>query len=531
MAVQLLLVAIIIIACVVFNRISNKLGIPMLLAFILLGMFFGSDGIVKIPFDNYLFAEQICSIALIFIMFYGGFGTKWSEAKPVAFMSILLSSVGVILTALITGLFCHYILNVELLESFLLGAVISSTDAASVFSILRSKRLNLKYNTASLLEVESGSNDPFSYMLTAIILTAMSGVVDGKEIGYLIFSQIIFGVLFGIIIAFISLYILQRFNFKTAGFDAIFVLAIAIISYAAPAAIGGNGYLSAYIVGIILGNKPIKNKKALVNFFDGLTGLMQMTLFFILGLLSFPSQLPDIALVSLIVAIFLTLVARPISVFLILLPFKCKLNQQLFVSWSGLRGAASIVFAVMATISPAYTSYDIFHIVFMIVLFSILVQGSLIPFVAKKLNMIDNNSNVMKTFNDYTDEVPVQFIWFVIKPNHPWVNNQIKDIILPPDTLLVMIKRENEQFVPNGNTTLFVGDILVLSAKAVVDVDGIYLLEKQINTNDPWINKTITDIPLEEGKLIIMILRGDKIIIPNGNTKLNENDVLVFNYS
>ena len=256
-----------------------------------------------------------------------------------------------------------------------------------------------------------------------------------------------------------------------------------------------------------------------------------MTLFFILGLLSFPSQLPDIALVSLIVAIFLTLVARPISVFLILLPFKCKLNQQLFVSWSGLRGAASIVFAVMATISPAYTSYDIFHIVFMIVLFSILVQGSLIPFVAKKLNMIDNNSNVMKTFNDYTDQVAVQFIWFVIKPNHPWVNNQIKDIILPPDTLLVMIKRENEQFVPNGNTTLFVGDILVLSAKAVVDVDGIYLLEKQINTNDPWINKTITDIPLEEGKLIIMILRGDKIIIPNGNTKLNENDVLVFNYS
>ena len=282
MAVHLLLVATIIIACVVFNRISNKLGIPMLLAFILLGMFFGSDGIVKIPFDNYLFAEQICSIALIFIMFYGGFGTKWSEAKPVAFMSILLSSVGVILTALITGLFCHYILNIKLLESFLLGAVISSTDAASVFSILRSKRLNLKYNTASLLEVESGSNDPFSYMLTAIILTAMSGVVDGKEIGYLIFSQIIFGVLFGIIIAFISLYILQRFNFKTAGFDAIFVLAIAIIAYAAPTAIGGNGYLSAYIVGIILGNKSIKNKKALVNFFDGLTGLMQMTLFFYL---------------------------------------------------------------------------------------------------------------------------------------------------------------------------------------------------------------------------------------------------------
>ena len=190
MTTYLLVTAIVIFACVFLNKVSDRLGIPTLLAFILLGMAFGSDGIFKIPFDNYSFAEQICSVSLIFIMFYGGFGTNWNQAKSVAAKAILLSTVGVVVTSGLTGVFCHYVLHMGWVESFLLGALVGSTDAASVFSILRSKKLNLRYNTASLLEVESGSNDPCAYMLTATFISIAKGQASGGHIGLLIVEQI-----------------------------------------------------------------------------------------------------------------------------------------------------------------------------------------------------------------------------------------------------------------------------------------------------------------------------------------------------
>lgn len=529
MPVYLLIAAVIIIACVVLNRLTSRLGIPTLLAFIILGMLLGSDGIFKIPFDNFDIAEKICSVALIFIMFYGGFGTKWSEAKPIAVKAVLLSTIGVLLTALITGLFCYYALHISFLESMLIGSVISSTDAASVFSILRSKRLNLKYNSASLLEVESGSNDPCSYMLTVIVLAIMKGDANGGEIFLMILAQIVFGLLAGVIIAFLAYEFLRRFHFETEGFDLIFVVAVAILAYAVPSAIGGNGYLSTYLVGVILGNKPIGNKKALVNFFDGTTGLMQILVFFLLGLLAFPSQLPEVVFPAILIALFLTFIARPLSVFAILSPFRCKWNQQVLVSWAGLRGAASIVFAIMATIDAANTSNDIYHIVFCIVLFSILIQGSLIPFAAVKLNMIDNTVDVLKTFTDYADEVPIQYIQLKMKEGHPWIGKKIKDIPLPPDTLLVLLKRNGENKVPNGQIRLLEKDLLILSAAAPGDIDGISLTEKNVTKGDDWIGKPIADISKEEDKLIIMIQRNKKVIVPNGRTIIKENDVLVIN--
>lgn len=525
----LLIVAVVIIICILCNKLSNKLGIPMLLAFILIGMIFGSDGIFKIPFDNYGFAEQICSVALIFIMFYGGFGTKWNQARPIAVRAVLLSSVGVILTALITGVFCYYILRITFLESMLIGAVISSTDAASVFSILRSKRLNLKDNTASLLEVESGSNDPCSYMLTVILLSVMEGTASGGAVVAMIFSQILIAVIFGTAVALITSRILKSVQFATDGFDTIFVVAIAILSYTVPSLLGGNGYLSVYIVGIILGNQAIKNKQPLVHFFDGITGLMQMLIFFLLGLLSFPSQMPEVFFTSMIIAVFLTFVARPVSVFLLLTPFGCKVKQQLLVSLAGLRGAASIVFAIMATISSAVIHIDIFHIVFGIVLFSILLQGSLIPLAAKKLDMIDEDSDVLKTFNDYTDEVPVQFIQFTLKGKHPWAGKKLKEILLPPDTLVVLLQREKRKITPNGDTVLLEGDTVVLSAKALGSVEGIRLTEVTLGKKHEWIGKSISEIEMEPMKLIIMIQRNGKIVIPKGKTILKYMDKLVIN--
>lgn len=524
----LILVTIVIFACVFLSRISNRLGIPALLFFIVLGMIFGSDGILKIPFDNYSFAEQICSIALIFIMFYGGFGTNWNQAKSVAVKSILLSTVGVVITSGLTGAFCHFALHIDWTESLLIGALIGSTDAASVFSVLRSKKLNLKYNTASLLEVESGSNDPCSYMLTAAFIAIAQGQASGRQIGLLISQQILFGLAFGALIAAVSIWILGRIKFTVAGFDTIFVVGIALLSYSLPSLIGGNGFLSAYIVGIVLGNTEIPNKRNLVNFFDGLTGLMQMLIFFLLGLLSFPSRLSHVVVPALLIAVWLTFIARPVAVATALTPFKSKLSQQLLVSWAGLRGAASIVFAIMATMAVK-TENDIFHIVFMIVLFSILLQGSLLPFVAKKLHMIDQKADVMKTFNDYSDEVPVQFIQLTIPASHNWCGQSLKDLTLPPQTLIVLLKRAGKNIIPDGNTRLLEGDILILSATTPDFVEGVTLVEIHLDAESKYTGKLLSEIPKKRNELVIMIQRNDQIIIPNGNVRLEAGDLLVIN--
>lgn len=527
MTSYILLVAAVILLCLSLNKMSNKLGIPMLLAYILLGMMFGTDGILKIPFDNFTIAEQICTVSLIFIMFYGGFGTNWKQAKPVAGKAVLLSTVGVILTAVTTGAFCHFILKMDFWESMLIGSVISSTDAASVFSILRSKRLNLKNNTASMLEVESGSNDPCSYMLTVIILTIMSGELSGSSLVVMIFSQIIFGILVGVVVALAAAFILKKVNFATDGFDTIFVFSMALVSYAGASMINGNGYLAAYIAGIILGNTPLHHKKSLVHFFDGITGLMQMLIFFLLGLLAYPSQLPKILPIALAIAVFLTFVARPVSVFAIMMPFRCPVKQQLLVSWAGLRGAASIVFAIMATVSPAYTKNDLFHIVIFIVLFSISIQGTLLGLVAKKLDMIDENGNVMKTFSDYSDEMPVEFVKISIKAGHPWENRRIKDLTSLPDLLLVLILRGEERIIPNGNTVVLAGDKIVLSALSPEENLGICLTEIPIEKDSKWIGKPLSRIKLGEEKLVLVLKRNEKVMIPNGNTVIRENDVLV----
>ena len=207
MEVYLLLASVVTVICVMFNRVSNRFGVPTLFVFIILGMLFGSDGIFKISFNNYAFAEQICSVALIIIMFYGGFGTNWREAKPVAVKSFILATFGVALTAALLGFFCHFALNIDLVESMLIGSVISSTDAASVFSILRSKKLGLKDNTASMLEVESGSNDPCSYMLTMITLSFMSRKISAGGVIYMTFAQFAYGVIAGVLIGVIAAFL------------------------------------------------------------------------------------------------------------------------------------------------------------------------------------------------------------------------------------------------------------------------------------------------------------------------------------
>lgn len=541
MALFLLTVSAVIFLCVLLNKVSSRLGIPMLLAFIVLGMVFGSDGLFKISFTNYTVAEQLCSTALIFIMFYGGFGTKWSAAKPVAVQSFLLSTAGVVFTAVFTALFCRFVLHISASESFLIGAVISSTDAASVFYILRSKKLNLKNNTASLLEAESGSNDPMSYMLTIIALSILEQQSGGQgksaaSLIYLVISQLLYGAAFGVIFGMLSALILRKFKFSEAGFDSAFVIGAAVLSYALPSLIGGNGYLSAYIAGIILGNSTIPHKKPLVHFFDGITGLVQMFVFFLLGLLATPSDIYKVLFPSVAIALFLTLASRPLAVFLLLTPFRFPVRQQLLVSWAGLRGAASIVFAVMAVSAiqgypHGVLQHDVFHIVFCIVLFSILVQGSLLPFAAKSLKMIDDSTNVLHTFNDYPDEIPVRFIQVTQPEKHPWNGQEIKDLVLPPETLLVLILRGAERLIPRGKTVIQSGDILVLAARVFTEQTNDAareeeLVEMPIGKLHDWTGKTLAEIASEK-MFIVLIKRNSRLIIPKGDTRLAAGDVLV----
>lgn len=455
----LLIVAIVILACVFLDKVSERFGVPMLLAFILLGMFFGSDGVVKIAFDNYQTAEELCSIALIFIMFYGGFGTNWREARPVAAKAVLLSTVGVVMTAGLTGWLCHTILHFDWLESLLLGALLSSTDAASVFSVLRSRKLNLKYRTASLLEVESGSNDPCAYMLTVIFLTMEKGSMDGITMLGMIAAQVLLGVVCGAFCAWIAVKMLQRDEFPTDGFDVIFTVGMAVLAYALSVKFGGNGYLSVYILGIILGNSEFSNKPGLVHFFDGLTGLMQILIFFLLGLLAFPSRLPAVFFPALVIALLLTFIVRPLVVSVILIPFGSSFSQIALVSWSGLRGAASIVFAIMAERSLT-TTIDIYHIVFLIVIFSILMQGSMIPFMAKLTGMIDEKENVMKTFNDYTK---LHLIERTLDASHPYAGLSLAELPRRKNELIIMIERNGEIIIPNGDVVLQPDDMLVIN--------------------------------------------------------------------
>lgn len=521
-----ILVAAVIFLCILADKFSNRFGMPTLILFMFIGMLFGSDGILKIPFDDYKMTEHVCSIALIFIMFYGGFNTKWKLAKPVAVKAVCLSTLGVVITAGVTALLCHLFLHFSLEESFLIGAVLSSTDAASVFSILRQKKLNLKDGTASLLEMESGSNDPMSYMLTVIGI-GLIGAGETGNIFYHIFSQMIFGSAVGILLAFAAIFLLTKTKLVSDGLDTIFMIAMVLLCYGLSAVVGGNQYLSVYFMGIIVGNSQIKNKNVLIPFFDGITGLAQILIFFLLGLLSLPHRMPNILVPALAIVVFLTVIARPIAVFLLLRPFRCSVRQCILVSWAGLRGAASSVFAIMVIASGASISYDLFHIVFTVSLFSVAIQGTLLPWAAKKLDMVDEMADVRKTFNDYQEESAITLMRMYIPPGHNWENKYIKDVSMPTGSLALMVKRNQETVIPKGDTKILAGDNVILSVPTYEPSDHENLEEIHIDRTHSWCNKAIAELNLPANELIALIIRGEENLIPDGKTIICENDVVV----
>ncbi len=528
----LVLVAVVIFTCVLLNAASNRIGMPVLLAFILLGILFSNNGLMPIKMDNYNFVEQLCSAALIFIMFYGGFGTRWSSAKPVAVESMLLATIGVILTAVITAFLCHFILGWDMLESLLMGSVVSSTDAASVFSILRTKKLGLRSGIAPLLEVESGSNDPCAYMMTVISLSLLGGKISMGGVALTLVAQLGIGTIMGLLIAQGAIYLMNHLDLSTSGFDSMLMIAIAILSYALPSLCGGNGYLSTYIVGLVLGNNGF-NKKEMVNFFDGFTSLMQVLIFFMLGLLARVDLLAKALLPALVIFLIIFLVSRPAAVAAILTPFKkYKFREQALVSFSGLRGASSIVFAIVAVVGEKSLDNDLFNVVFCIVLVSIAFQGALLPLVAKKLDMIDPETDVMKTFSDFSDEVDLQFAEIRISEDSAWNGKMVRNLDIPREMLLCMLLTpDGKRLVPNGNTVFHEGDVVIVCSKAYVGEENLKV--QRYVVPDSKLGKkvlTIRDFPVQKSQVMLLV-RGGKRLIPHGSTEVFAGDILYINKS
>ena len=526
MVVVILGIACIIMLCILAEKFSDKVGMPALIMFMFIGMLFGSDGIFKIPFEDFKLAENVCSVALIFIMFYGGFNTKWQAAKQVAGRSIVLSTLGVVLTAALTAVCCRWMLNFNWVESLLIGSVLSSTDAASVFAILRKNKLNLKDGTASILEVESGSNDPLSYLLTLVAINLLNNSGQNNILLMVIF-QIVFGVMTGVIFAKLIIWIMTKTKIISEGLETIFMIAMVLGCYSVTSLIGGNVYLSVYLGGIIIGNSRIPYKKTLIPFFDGVTSLAQIMIFFLLGLLTFPKEMVDFIPRALGIVAILTLIARPIAVMILMLPLKCKKSQIGLISWAGLRGASSSVFAIMAVAGGVAMEQDLFHIVFMVTLFSVGIQGTLLPYVSKVLNMVDESADVRKTFNDYQEESMFTLMRMFIPKGHNWENRLIKDVSMPTGALSMMIKRGDKTIITKGDTRILAGDSIILNVPSYEPEGAEELQETLIDKKHPWCNQKISELNLPGNVLIVMILRGSENIIPDGKTIICENDIVV----
>lgn len=556
----LMLVGLVIALCIFINRITDKLKVPSLLLFIGLGMVFGVAFRVAGlgNFTDYDLGNVVCSICLVFVIFYGGFGTNFKEARPVAGRALLLSFAGTALTAGIVGVFVYFLSSIlpffpslGWAESMLIGSVISSTDAASVFNILRSRRLNLKYGTSSLLEMESGSNDPTSYMLTVVftaVLAAQNGIAGATSMGAgeivgMLFSQVGFGAIFGAAFGFLAILILKKFSFNMGQGGTIFILAIGLMTYALPSVLGeltgvsalaGNGYLAVYLCGIMIGNARIPQKRDCVRFFDALTNVAQMMIFFLLGLLATPEDLikPAVLAPALLIFVFMTVIARPAAVTALLAPFRAKLNQIGVVSWAGLRGVASIVFAVYAMSALGVSEpgdalpYDLFSIVFVIVIVSIALQGSLLPIMSKKLHMLGDNDNVLRTFTDYQEESDVCFVKVRVGENHPWYGKKLRQVVMPKEFLALLIIRGEEVLVPGGDTVIQGGDVIVTAAPEFENRDEFGMFEEYVGRNHAWADKKIYELALPAGTLIAMIKRGKETLVPNGSTQVHEGDVL-----
>jgi len=428
-------------------------------------MLAGSDGIGGIYFDNPQIAQFIGVVSLNFILFSGGLDTSWQSVKPVLKEGIALSTLGVLLTAIGLGYFVYLITDFSLYESLLLGAIVSSTDAAAVFSILRGRNLALKKNLRPTLELESGSNDPMAYVLTIAFLSLVQEPEQSIfSIIPLLFLQMSIGGVAGFLFGKLSKIVINKIKLDYEGLYPVLTIALMFITFSATDAIGGNGFLAIYICSVYLGNQNLIHKKTIMRMFDGLAWLMQIILFLTLGLLVFPSQIIPFIGVGLLISIFLILVARPLAVFIALIPFKMRLKRRFYISWVGLRGAVPIVFATYPLLAGIDKSHAIFNIVFFVSISSVLVQGTTLSIVAKWLNVgLPEKAKPLSPTDQLMVEHPKTLMKeIVVEENSTAIGLKIVDLKFPKNAIIAMIEREGNYLTPNGSTELMARDKLVV---------------------------------------------------------------------
>jgi len=472
----LLIASVLVFISVLAGKTSFRIGVPTLILFLAVGMLAGSEGIGKIPFDDPGLAQFIGIVALNFILFSGGFETDWNSVKPIMWQGIALSVAGVLLTALSVGIFVWWVTDFTIFEGLLLGAIVSSTDAAAVFSILRSKSLALKGHIRPTLEFESGSNDPMAYILTIVFI----GLIQNGEQSFwavllMFFTQLLLGGAFGYLFGLGSKFVINHIRLDYEGLYPVLSITLMILTYSVTTAVGGNGFLAVYISALYLGHQDLMHKRTIIKMFDGLAWLMQIILFVVLGLLVFPSHIVPVIGIGLLVSAFLIFVARPVSTFLILAFFRVRTRTKLFISWVGLRGAVPIVFATYPLMAGLEKAEMIFNIVFFISLTSVLLQGTTVPLVAKWLHVSLPARVKSVTAADVLLSEPMnsEFAEFTIAPESVVAGMKIIDLGFPQNARIAMIKRENKYLIPDGMTVIQPGDRLIVLAGSKNILDAV----------------------------------------------------------
>ena len=473
---MLLMASIIFFFSIIAGKAGYRFGLPALLLFLGVGMLFGSDGL-GIQFNSPQVAQYIGMLALSIILFSGGMDTKVSDIKPIATQGVLLATVGVLLTTLITGCFIYYVfqhfsnyVTLTFPESLLMAAVMSSTDSASVFSILRSKGVYLKERLRPTLELESGSNDPMAYMLTIALIQVVASGSD-LHIGLVakdLFVQFLFGGVIGFAFGKFAVWLINKVNLSNSSLYPILLLSLIFITFTTTDLLKGNGYLAVYIAGVVVGNTKLAFRKEINTFMNGLTWFFQIVMFLSLGLLVNPHEMIDVAVVALLIALFMIIIARPISVFACLLPFRNMSNRaRCFVSWVGLRGAVPIIFATYPVVAGIPDSNQLFNIVFFITLLSLIFQGMTIAAGARALHLDLPQEKEGNEFGvELPDEIDSQLMDQTLTAEMLANGNRLMDMDIPKGTLVMLVKRGNQFIIPNGQVELHEGDkLLYISEK------------------------------------------------------------------
>ncbi len=461
----LLIGSLLLLVSIIAGKTSYRFGVPTLILFLAVGMLSGSEGVGGIRFDDPQIAQFIGIVSLNFILFSGGLDTNWQQVKPVLWQGITLSTLGVLITALSLGTFVYFITDFSLVESMLLGSIVSSTDAAAVFSILRSKSLSLKKNLRPTLELESGSNDPMAYVLTIAFLTlVIHQEMSVYAIIPLFFQQMIFGAILGYAFGRISQFIINRIKLDFEGLYPVLVIALMFLTFSATNFVGGNGFLAIYICAVYLGNQTLIHKRTILKVYDGLAWLMQIILFLTLGLLVFPSHILPVVGIGLLVSVFLIIIARPLSVFISLLPFNMPTRNRFYISWVGLRGAVPIVFATYPLLAGIDKADMIFNIVFFVSVSSVLLQGTTLGIVAQWLGVAEKKKETTSSSSEvFKAEYPTASMQeIIIAPNAYAVNKTIAELAFPKSANIAMIHRDGNYLTPTGSTVLAANDILVV---------------------------------------------------------------------